>query len=77
MIKSCAVGLGIAAAWVLGFIFIVPALADVLYAGSSLKGTGQPFNPDAVASLGWAVLIYVVATGIVIPIAVWASRRAG
>jgi hypothetical protein len=75
MIRSCAVALGVLVAWVLGFIFIVPFLANALYDRSPLKGTGDPFNADALTSFGLAVAIYVIASGIAAAVLVWSYRR--
>ncbi len=67
--------LGLLALWVVSFVVIVPLLADALYDGSPLKGTGDPFNHDAFASLGLAVVLYLVGTGIVAVIWFWMRRR--
>ena len=73
--RSCAVVLGLLVVWVVGFVVIVPLLADVLYDRSPLKGTGDPFNPDAFASLGLAAVLYLVGTGVMAVIGFWMRRR--
>jgi hypothetical protein len=62
VIRGCAIAVGLLAVWTMGLIIVVPLLAKALYELSPLQGTGQPFNEDAVASLGLAVVLYLVGT---------------